>query len=339
MAKYEYKTLKNIDEKVEKVIEKLNMVVSSKVNQAIENKQNFYVTTAFHKETKVIFKARIADHRVLQQWGKNFRNERRFLRALKKDPGLNSIDKFLPEYINSRINGVEWLMYKYIEVDPVGSDHCNFIEPSRRHISEIIQILSGIHKFDIKKFCNNYGWTKNITRMDSQHYLDYFNKIKRLKKKEFKHVIDQSMLEKGHSLLVKKRKLLDRKCNFLTHGDFHPANIFIDQNAIAIDWENLHINNIAFDITTLWFRMANHKKYRKLLLEEFTKTITQKEDFKQLFRLNILSRLPAETTIWANRLKKAEDNTDEHKKTKKICDLCYSNYMSAINNQDIESYE
>jgi len=107
MAKYEYKSLTEIDKKVERVMEKLGIQPYNSVDQAIEGRQNFFVTDTVYRDERVMFKARIADHRVLRQWGKNFRHERRFLRNLQKTELLQSIVNRMPRYIKSQTNSCE----------------------------------------------------------------------------------------------------------------------------------------------------------------------------------------------------------------------------------------
>lgn len=339
MPKYDYKTLNNIEEKVINITDKLNLKTYNSVRQAIEGKQNFYVTDTAYKDSRVMFKARIADHRVLRQWGKNFHNERRFLRTLKKFDPENPITGRMPRYINSQMTSCEWLMCEYIDKKTVGSSNISYDSPSEKDLVKIVDLLLDIQKFPIEQFCQSHQWTKNLVWMDFDRYHSIFHKFKRKKARILKQVLGEEILDEADQIILHSRDLLDGSCTAYSHGDFHPANIIINGTAIAIDWETLHIDNCAWDVATLWLRMVEHSKKKKFLLNQFAAQTLQKDFFPELFRLNILCRMLEEISMIWYPLSQKEDLPDWQKTLyQKNLEICKKNYHIAVEKGAIVDY-
>lgn len=338
MAKYEYKPLKDIDVKIQRVLEKLGIDPQHSVEKAIAGRQNFYIFHQEHGDKHIIFKARIADHRVLQQWGKNFQNERRFLRTLQKNDPHHPIHEHLPVYLNSQSKEVEWIMYQFIDQEPAGSSNINYNKPNKKDILKIVALLQDMQAFPIQEFCQTHPWTKKINKMDFERYHAFFHKMLR-RRKEITNILGKDLIDQADKILIANKRTLDNSCSIFSHGDLHPANIIIGQQAIAIDWEELHIDNVSSDIVDLWFRMINHRRLRRFLLLEFAKVTKQSKIFPQLFQLNLLARLPEEIGMWSDLLKKPIIASPNEKELKKYLDICYSNFVSALKGEALQDYE
>ena len=340
MPKYEYKALKDIDDKITNVMAKQNIQAYNSVEQAIKGRQNFYVTDTTFKGDRIMFKARIADHRVLRQWGKNFRNERRFLRTLRKADPTNPITKRMPHYINSQMTVCEWLMCEYIDQKTIGSNNISYDKPTKVEMLKIIDLLLDIQHFPIQEFCGQHRWTKNLTWMDFDKYHDIFHKFKRKKIRILKKVFSIDILEEADDIILSSKELLNGSCTLFCHGDFHPANIIIKDDAIGIDWETLHIDNAAFDITTLWFRMVDHPKERKFLLQTFSQVVRQRDFFPDLFRLNILCRMLEEISMIWYPLSQKEDLPDWQRELyQSNLERCKDNYLTAVKGGGLDDYK
>jgi thiamine kinase-like enzyme len=339
MAKYEYKILKNIDEKANRVIQKLELQVPNSVEEAITGRQNFYVTNACFKDRRVFFKARIADHRVLRQWGKNFTNERRYLKSIHKFAYESKLAGRMPIYIKSQAKQCEWLMCEFIGKSTLGSSNISYDNPNKEDISEIINLILDIQSFPIVDFAKEHRLFKNLVFMDYERYHEYYHKFVRRKRYSLVKFLGEDSLDSADKIILKSKRLLNKNCTLFSHGDLHPANIILDNGrAVAIDWENLHVDNCAFDLATLWMRMIDHQEERRFFLLEYAKRAPQK-DFPALFRLNLLCRIPEEIAmIWLGIASRAT-NEEEKNSANKILKICYSNYRSAINNVALEKYE
>lgn len=337
-----YKPLKNIEEKVEHLMNELGVQSVYSVREAVARRQNFYITDTVYKDKRIIFKVRIADHRVIKQWGKSFQNERRFLRTLQKNDPYNKIIDTMPVYLESHLNGVEWLICDFVDTKPVGATNISFdAEPTKASLDKIIKLLLDIQQFPIQGFCDKHRWTtKNLRWNDYEKSHDFFKKLLKRCRKPIYSVLTKEMTDQAEEILRDNADLIDGACTLFCHGDFHPGNIIVlDDKAIALDWETLHVDNAAYDIANLWVRMLDHPKERRYLLTEFAKLTQQKEFFQDLFRLNLLIRLADESTIWVKLYNEAEPGTLLSEKMKRNVDLCYSNYISALNNDPLEKYE
>lgn len=339
MPKYEYKTLANIDDRINRVISKLDIQVDHPVSDAIIKRQNFYIIKSDYQNQEIIFKARIADHRILKQWYKNFRNERRFLRTLTKDYPHHPIHLRLPKYINSQVYNPEWLLYGYVPGRLASPSCLYYPQPTKPQILKIIHLLLDIQNFPIQEFCQKYSWTKNIIHMDFYRYHEFFHKIIRQRKKDLLTVLTEEMIMRADQILVKHRHLLDKHCTLLAHGDFHPSNIIINKVAKAIDWEQLHIDNAAYDVAYLWFRMVNNCSNRRFLITEFMKWTKQKKDISRLFRLNLLARLPDEISTRINIIKQFTPGSFKYRRAQKAIKLYRKNFISALNNEELQNYD
>ena len=339
MPKYEYKALKDIDKKIERVLDRHNLNTPNTVAESIKANQKFFFATPVYRGEKVMFKARIADHRVLKKSGKLFSVERRFLRTLKKYDPVNPIVQHLPVYIKSQKSSCEWLMCKFIERQTIGATDQRYDNPTKEEILEILTLLTDIQAFDINGFMETHNWVKEIRVNKAENYLNSFDKCVLKNQKNISHFFIKSDLTKAREIIDENKVLIDDNCNLLVHGDFHPANIFIHDNlAIAIDWESMRIGNSATDVTTLWQRMTSHPDLRKYLLEEYAKQSPQMENFRQLFRIDILVSLLWEIQGLHSHMQLLS-NKVEKKEIKNRLDLCYNNYMTALNNGKIEQYD
>lgn len=337
MPKYEYKSLKDIDKKVSHVMEKLKLEASNSVEDAIKGRQNFYLAVTDYRGKKIFFKARIADHRVLKQWNKNFKNERRFLQTIKKTGFESTIVKRLPTYVKSQLTDCEWLMTEFIEGSNIGVSCMYYDNPTKHSMDEVIRLLLDIQDFPIFEFAEKHPWAQKLLRCDHEWYHNSFHRLIHRKGRTIRQVLPQSMLDQADEIIRASEGLLNDNCNLFVHGDFHPANVIMSGNqAIAVDWEEIHYDNASCDITDLWYKMTDKLPERKYLLKKFANQTLQKEDFAELFRLNLLVRLPEEI-YWLRRLILIDYPDKEE--IAKLLEVCYSNYESAIKGVKLDQYD
>ncbi len=337
MSKYTYKSLKNIDKKVNHVMEKLGLQSDNSVEEAINGRQNFYLSVTHYKGKKILFKARIADHRVLKQWNKNFKNERRFLKTMEKQHSDSYLIKRLPVYVSSQMTDCEWLMCEYIEGHTIGASCMAYDNPTKQSMDEVVDLLLDIQQFPIHEFAEKHSWAKKLLVCDYQWYHNSFHRLIKRKGRTIRQVLPKKMLDQADDIIQASADIIDRNCNLFVHGDFHPANVMMfEKSAVAVDWEEIHFDNVSCDIADLWFKMTDKLEERRYLLLKFAEKTFQNEDFEELFRLNLLVRLPEEI-YWLRRLILL-DHPDKER-IEKLIEVCYSNYESAIKGVKLSEYE
>lgn len=103
--------------------------------------------------------------------------------------------------------------------------------------------------------------------------------------------------------LYKNEKLINNSKAVLTHGDFHPGNIIVQGDHIAIiDWAYIHLNNYLYDITFLWLTFHNHPQLQERLLAKFKELSPRKENFDQMFKINLQHFVPRIIKIIKDRI-------------------------------------
>ncbi len=338
MTKYDYKSLKNIDQKLENIITKLNLEDTPPVVDFLISKSKFYFATPVYKNQKVIFKARIADHRVLKKSGKQFQIERRFIHNLQKYYSREPLVSRIPRCLASQHKDFEWMISEFIDGQTIGQNMLSFENPDKQTINEIINLLLDIQSFPMTEFIQKHKWTSAMRRSNYERYERSYYKFTKNYTSILSKFLSAKDLKKAKEILLSHSDLIDDSCTILAHGDFQPTNIFISHDqAVAIDWESLCLGNSAIDIATLWQRMTSDPTLRQYFLQESSKSSVQKDNFPQLFQTNILITLMGEFAIWQSELE--NDNPDTQKLARQSLELCYNNYMQALNGEKIENYE
>lgn len=95
---------------------------------------------------------------------------------------------------------------------------------------------------------------------------------------------------RGLTALVKRSlPILAAENRALVHGDLNLGNILVPRNIVRIvDWELMHINNFAYDISYLWAHLWEAQpRFRRQLLAAFLKHVPARRHprFQQLFPL------------------------------------------------------
>lgn len=337
MTKYDYKSLKNIDQKIEQIVVKLGLENYDPIKYALTSNQKFYCLISNYHSHKVIFKARLADQRVLRQSGRNFSNEINLLKTLHKYYPQNHLTKHIPLIYHSGQKNCQWILREFLEGRPLGTTDRSCDNLKKSDLEPILELLLDIQSFDTVHLKKHHPWAKSLKINTHDRYLASFDKFQRKRGSQSEAIFSPSLLKKARQIIQSKSDLLDSSSNILVHSDFHPANIFFHEGiAIAIDWETLRFGNAASDITTLWQRMSDYPNHRRQLLIQYASLNKQKNDFKTLFQVNALLSLLGETVDAFEICQSSQVNKEKnHAKYK----LCYNNYTQALNGEKIENYE
>lgn len=275
--------LKNIEKNINKKIAELELIPSYKFDPE-RFKERFYTALCLNKKTgkKVIFKMRIEDYPQTRDF---FRKEIR-INQLFANLYKGKKDLSVPRFLKGDWKKTpEWMLYDYIEGETAGDFYNGFGKRALAKFSaaDFVNALGSAHKlsFLAKK--------KNIIKLEKKGYRWHkqeFNKYKA----RLNPFFSEKEIEKADEILDSNRKLLDEKCEIITHGDLHPGNIIITpRNKIALlDWFYVHLNNIAYDLAYVYLDIIDKKARKKLLSEFIKRLVKDKEEFSALFQASIL---------------------------------------------------
>lgn len=111
---------------------------------------------------------------------------------------------------------------------------------------------------------------------------------------EAKETLDQEFglgfFDKVINFLLAKKEVVDKYSLFLANGDPHPQNImYKGTNFVLIDWDLLHFNNPAWDLTDFYLWGWRNELWREKLIETYQKDqIIPFSDFETIFRFDLV---------------------------------------------------
>jgi len=214
---------------------------------------------------------------------------------------------FFPDLINSGdSDGNKWLIYKYIDGNTAGNTY--FFQPDTDY-RLIIDFLAGMQQL-------GSHLPKELFRVSSKEkYLKLISVISAKNDSLTKKLVQQI----GKIIASAK----EWKENSFVHGDFHPQNIFInDQGIKIIDWESAHYNLTPFDYSFVWIRSYN-TKVRDEILDILEKNGVDDDQINFVFSVNILRDLFEwhQIELGKNEFVKKDNNITESVIKSKIEDL------------------
>lgn len=121
-----------------------------------------------------------------------------------------------------------------------------------------------------------------LPKFNCQKYLNIPAYEKLVKKK----LVGKKAVNNILAMIKKTMPLLKKENHYLSHNDLNLGNILLNRGKILIiDWELIHINNFAYDMSYLWTHLWQLKKdLRKKMIEIYLNNIpqSQAEKFKRL---------------------------------------------------------
>ena len=111
---------------------------------------------------------------------------------------------------------------------------------------------------------------------------------------ETKEALDQEFgrgfFDKVLNFLLAQKEIIDKYSLFLANGDPHPQNImYKEQNFVLIDWDLLHFNNPAWDLTDFYLWGWRRSNWGDRLLKEYKKSISMPiSDFETIFGFDLV---------------------------------------------------
>lgn len=259
------------------------------------HQERFYTEPCRDKRGgKVIFKMRTEDYlETKESFCREIQINQLFVDFYKRSRKLS-----VPKFIDGDSRHVpEWMVYEFIPGSEAG-DLYNGLFKSNIKNFPLESLIAGM-----KNMQKMSAFAAGEIKLKAQKYEDF-----ELAYKEYSGNLapffGPKEIAQGAKILQAHKELLDAKSVVITHGDFHPGNLVITPGGkiAVIDWYYVHLNNMAFDIAFLYLEIAD-KKFRKKVLEKFiAEMVDDKEEFSQLFRLNILRLAPQKINVLCDAL-------------------------------------
>ncbi len=111
---------------------------------------------------------------------------------------------------------------------------------------------------------------------------------------ETKEALDREFglgfFDKIMNFLLAKKGIVDKYSLFLANGDPHPQNImYQERNFVLIDWDLLHFNNPAWDLTDFYLWGWRDHDWREKLVKNYEKfQIISSSDFQEVFSFDLV---------------------------------------------------
>ena len=154
----------------------------------------------------------------------------------------NGLDYF-PRLVQSgHTPDLTWLVYEYLEGEPVGTtyqfDSGSGYAPILRSLFDLQKILKDAPASLFEDKNKPELWHKLLTRL-----------------REKAQVLADPDFEIEKYLKLAEAKLSQITSKALCHGDFHPQNIIVQGAELKIiDWETSCLNSFALDYSFIWIR-------------------------------------------------------------------------------------
>lgn len=309
--------IKNIRGKILNKIKELNLKIENLKLLRIDLRRHTSLVLCQSNNKKLIFRTLIFNDKSTVS---NFRRELLFYRFLKEEKII--LPFLIPFSIVSNEEGnFRWMLREYIEADSTG-DRWGFSKKflNDNNLHKIINHLRFIQSLTKKLllFFKKYSVLK-IPKRDYQWYQRDFQKsyseeLKQRFRKSLKRYLTHAERKKLQSYFRDNKKILDRYCLYLTHGDLYPGNVFIKSKKLLIlDWEEMHINNPMYDAAFIWIYSWRNEKWRNYFLEKFLELFDYRDrkNCRILFNLSVLRIIFRNITALESRIEKgAKDTVD-----------------------------
>lgn len=216
---------------------------------------------------------------------KDFGTEQKFYQS------TSGLFEFIPKYISHGKHGeLRWLTYKYAEGTVLGASHLTETGTVLNRIAGLTPAIRQLSTHQIAKGLE-------LRRHDAKFYRDQLHAILKVQGDHISKYLSTEVIDFIKRLNEKNSHLLDTYCKYLTHGDLHPANIIINgDDTTLIDWENVHWDNHAYDLVSIWLRLWNFTQ-RDLLIHESRGDLASEES-KDIFHYVVLHKILDEISFW-----------------------------------------
>jgi len=271
-----------IEKFIQKKLKELNLKPKTLFSLPLFQKENkrFYSTICETEKKELVFlKILITkEKREAKRLKKEIEITKFLSKISKKKKKLN-----IPLFVKGESKKLPyWFLHQYLP-GPLVGHHFKMkrVGQGEKIIKKIIDNLLIVQEIP---------WKKKIKfSLDKREFSDYIKIIrKREKQISFKKGKGEIDFQKIYQFFKEKKNLFKKENYVLAHGDFTLANFFVHKNNVFItDWEQIHLDNIASDVSLLWNQTYRYPGWRRKLISYFLSSLSKrkKESFKELFRL------------------------------------------------------
>jgi len=277
--------IKNIEGIVKEKLQKLQLKPIFELSKFKKTNKRFYSTPCFDERGKKVFLKILIVNEISPN--EAIRREieiRKFLTDFKEKISYPHLIKF------DNKNFPYWFISQYLEGKLLGSFY-NLYSNNKKYIPLLVNNLFSLQKIPkhsikkIAKIKNAHLWKRDFRQ--------YLKLVKSYRTGIEKGISKKINFSKIYQLFKEKRILLEKSPLFLSHGDFTLANFVTSKKGIVIttDWEQAHLDNLAYDISHLWIQLWRYPVWQKKLISEFISRLSKRkrEEFKEIFRIIIIS--------------------------------------------------
>lgn len=277
--------LKNLEKNVNSLFKKLGKEIKKeKLKKFIDKGKRFYydfldekfIKVKIKEEKKVLRELR-TEVEIYRTFGKKFKEKERFFPKLLSFGKYKNLD-FIVEKKERGIFGGE--MEKDFRIK---KSFLKKIDPKK--FSEIIFLYQRI-KPKFKLYLHGGWWFERDFEYHKKNFLEKF-----LKSKLNKNLLFQRDINLATKIMEKNKNFLDQKAKYLCHGDLYPNNLILNEkkNLIILDWSMATFNNLAFDVAFIYLMANSLPVWQEKFLKSYLKMINEREEFKELFRIDLIS--------------------------------------------------
>jgi len=291
--------LKNLREGIPSLFRKLNLTFakhdSRKLDEYLERKERFFIAIIKTKgKKKLLLKVRLQKNKKVI---KDFKGEIGLYQAFKKTFKDEKTGILFPEIISfGKYKNIQWYLKKYQEGELAGYADKDFgLKKEFLKNTSSEDLAEGINNYQ-KHFSKEAG-KLNLYCQGSWWYWQDFNFYQKTFLKNFlrsnlnQKLLCENDLEIIKKIIKKNKKLLDEEAKYLCHGDLYPNNILItpSKKISILDWGKSNLNNRSFDPAFIYLTAWRNKTWQKEFLDIYLKNRKNKEKFKKLFQVSLIS--------------------------------------------------
>ncbi|MFA5030614.1 MAG: aminoglycoside phosphotransferase family protein [Patescibacteria group bacterium] len=190
-----------------------------------------------------------------------------------------ALARYVPAvYAHSIRKNHEWFVRENLKQPAVGNvykEKTNFTQHDVLRFVHLFHALQTLPKFPQHQF----------ERRDA----NFFLQISEGNLRQVKSLFPPSERAQIISHLHAEYQTIQSFTTHLVHGDCHPGNILMDKRHLyLIDWETTQRNLRTTDIGYFYLSLSGQPKFRRELLQSFSRHISWKKRFHQLFPLSAL---------------------------------------------------
>lgn len=280
--------IENIDAILKAKLKELELKPLKRLSGFMNKNKRFYSTPCLSGKEKLFFKILIKNELAPIESIKREAEVINFLLIIKEKLNFSHLVKY------DNKNFPYWYLSQYVGGELLGHFYELYAE-NKKYIPLLIDALFAIQSIPREKLEEMsrkpefFIWDRNFDK-----YLKMAQDYRLGINKEIAKEID---FEKIYAFFDEKKEAFAKSPLVLAHGDYTLANfITAGGKLVVVDWEQVHLDNFAYDLSHLWIQLYRYPDWRKELVSKFISRLAKNkiEEFKDLFRVVIITEAMGE---------------------------------------------